>query len=136
MQKKWIRVYFYWNNEPKKSNNIMSSIYKHLSMDLTDFNNNYWNNLPEKVIKEQKSGFLLGDFKISFPSAFIPEDKFMELRKYLFVPPEEVHWIIMFTIQSMNFWILLHQTLFYHTLCSQLELLATQKQQSTIYLQM
>lgn len=105
-------------------------------MDLTDLNNNYWNNLPEKVLKEQKSGFLLGDFKISFPSAFIPEDKFMELRKYLFVLPEEVHWIIMFTIQSMNFWILLHQTLFYHTLCSQLELLATQKQQSTIYLQM
>ena len=52
MQKEWIRVYFYWNNEPKKPNIIISSIYKHPSMDLTDLNNNYWNNLPEKELKE------------------------------------------------------------------------------------
>ena len=36
---------------PKKSNIIVGTIYKHLSMDLTDFNNNYLNNLLEKVSK-------------------------------------------------------------------------------------
>ena len=34
-------------------------------MDLTDFNSNYLNNLLEKVSKEQKSAFLLGDFNIN-----------------------------------------------------------------------
>ena len=33
-------------------------------MDLTDFNSNYLNNLLEKVSKEQKSVFLLGDFNM------------------------------------------------------------------------
>ena len=34
-------------------------------MDLTDFNSNYLNNLLEKISKEQKSVFLLGDFNIN-----------------------------------------------------------------------
>ena len=34
-------------------------------MDLTDFNCNYLNNLLEKVSKEQKLVFLLGDFNIN-----------------------------------------------------------------------
>ena len=34
-------------------------------MDLTDSNSNYFNNLLEKVSKEQKSVFLLGDFNIN-----------------------------------------------------------------------
>ena len=34
-------------------------------MYVTDFNSNYVNNLAEKVSKEQKSVFLLGDFDIS-----------------------------------------------------------------------
>ena len=34
-------------------------------MDLTDFNSNYLNNLLQKISKEQKSIFLLGDFKIN-----------------------------------------------------------------------
>ena len=42
---------------PKKLN-IVGTIYKHPSMDLTDFNSNYLNNLLEKVSKEQKSVFL------------------------------------------------------------------------------
>ena len=49
----------------KKSNIIVGTIYKHPSMDLTDFNSNYLNNLLEKVSKEQKSAFLLGDFNIN-----------------------------------------------------------------------
>ena len=49
---------------PKKSN-LVGTIYKHPSMDLTDFNSNYLNNLLEKVSKEQKHIFLLGDFNIN-----------------------------------------------------------------------
>ena len=37
-------------------------MYKHPSMDLTDFNNNYLNKI---LGKEQKSVFLLGDFSIN-----------------------------------------------------------------------
>ena len=50
---------------PKKSNIIISCICKHPSMDLNDFNTNYLNNLLDKVSKEQKSVFLLGDFNIN-----------------------------------------------------------------------
>ena len=49
---------------PKKSN-IVGTIYKHPSVDLTDFNSNYVNSLLEKISKEQKSVFLLGDFNIN-----------------------------------------------------------------------
>ena len=49
---------------PRKSN-LVGTIYKHPSMDLTDFNSNYLSNLLEKVSKEQKSIFLLGDFNIN-----------------------------------------------------------------------
>ena len=47
---------------PKKSN-IVGTIYKHPSLDLTDFNSNYLNNFLEEISKEQKCVFLLGDFK-------------------------------------------------------------------------
>ena len=50
---------------PKKSNIIFDWIYKHLSVDLNDFNTNYLNNLLDKVSKKQKSVFLLGDFSIN-----------------------------------------------------------------------
>ena len=49
---------------PKKSN-IVGTIYRHPSIDLTDFISNYLNNLLEKISKEQKSVFLLGDFNIN-----------------------------------------------------------------------
>ena len=47
---------------PKKSNIIEGVIYIHPSMDLTDFNCNYLNQLLENISKEQKFIFLLGDF--------------------------------------------------------------------------
>ena len=50
---------------PKTSKNFVGTIYKHPSMDLTDFNCNYLNNLLEKVSKGQKSVFLLGNFSIN-----------------------------------------------------------------------
>ena len=34
-------------------------------MDVTDFNSNYLNKLLEKISKEQKSVFLLGDFNVN-----------------------------------------------------------------------
>ena len=50
---------------PRKSNVIVGVIYRHPSMDLTDFNCNYLNKLLEKISKEQKSIFLLGDFNVN-----------------------------------------------------------------------
>ena len=56
---------FYWNCQPKKSNIIVGVIYRHPSMDLTDFNCNYLNKLLENISKEQKSILLLGDFNVN-----------------------------------------------------------------------
>ena len=50
---------------PQISNIIIGSIYRHPSMDLDDFNKNFLNKLLEKVSKEQKSLYLLGDFNVN-----------------------------------------------------------------------
>ena len=50
---------------PKKSDIIVRVIYRHPSMDLTDFSCNYLNKLLEYIPKEQKSIFLLGDFIVN-----------------------------------------------------------------------
>ena len=50
---------------PNKSNIIIGCIYKHTSMDLNDFNTNYLNNLLDKVSKERKSVFLIGEFNVN-----------------------------------------------------------------------
>ena len=49
---------------PRKSNIIVGVIYKHPKMDVTDFNNNFLNNLLKKINQEQKIVFLLGDFNV------------------------------------------------------------------------
>ena len=51
--------------KPRKSNTIVGVIYRHPSMDLTDFDCNYLNKLLENISKEQKSSFLLGDFNVN-----------------------------------------------------------------------
>ena len=43
----------------------MGVIYRHPSMDLTDFSCNYLNKLLEDISKEQKSIFLLRDFNVN-----------------------------------------------------------------------
>ena len=43
----------------------MAVIYRHPSIDLTDFNRNYLNKLLENISKEQKYIFLLGDFDVN-----------------------------------------------------------------------
>ena len=49
---------------PKKSNIIVGVIYRHPSMDVTDFNQIYLNGLLDKISKEEKNIFLLCDFNI------------------------------------------------------------------------
>ena len=49
----------------RKSNIIAGAIYRHLSMDLIDFNWNHLNKLLENISNEQKSLFLLGDFNVN-----------------------------------------------------------------------
>ena len=49
---------------PKKSNVIVGVIYRHPSMDLTNFNINYLNKLRQNISKEQKFIFLLVDFNV------------------------------------------------------------------------
>ena len=50
---------------PKNSDVIVGVIYRHPSMNLTDFNCSYLNKLSENISKEQKSIFLLGDFNVN-----------------------------------------------------------------------
>ena len=49
-------------------------------MDLTDFNSNYLNSLLEKISKEQKSVFLLGDFNINLMNYIVynPTNGFLD----------------------------------------------------------
>ena len=48
----------------QKKNIICASIYKHPKMDLDDFNTKYLNPLLDKISKENKTIFLLGDFNV------------------------------------------------------------------------
>ena len=48
----------------KKTNIIIGCIYRHPNMDLDEFNELYLNVLLEKLNKENKSIFLLGDFNV------------------------------------------------------------------------
>ena len=49
----------------QKLNIIVGVIYRYPSMDLTNFNCNYLNQLLENISKEQKPIFLLGDFNVN-----------------------------------------------------------------------
>ena len=49
---------------PKKTNVIVGCIYGHPNMDFNEFNDYYINNLLDKLSKENKTVFLLGDFNI------------------------------------------------------------------------
>ena len=47
-----------------RKSNIVGRLYKHPSMDISDFNKNYLNTLLDKLSKENKQVFLCGDFNI------------------------------------------------------------------------
>ena len=49
----------------RKSNIIVGCLYKHPSMDVSEFNKNYLNTLLDELSKENKQVFLLGDFNIN-----------------------------------------------------------------------
>ena len=49
---------------PSKTNIIVGCIYRHPTMDLNEFNCYYLNPLLEKLAKEQKPFFLLGDLNV------------------------------------------------------------------------
>ena len=50
----------------KKKHIIVGVIYRHPSVDLTDFNCIYLNKLLQNTSKEQKPTFLLGGFNVNF----------------------------------------------------------------------
>ena len=50
---------------PKKSNIVVGVIYRHPSMNLTDFNCNFLNKLLENISIEQNSLLLLGDLNVN-----------------------------------------------------------------------
>ena len=49
---------------PKKTNIVISCIYKHPNMNVNEFNDDYLNELLDKLSKENKTVFLLGDINI------------------------------------------------------------------------
>ena len=55
---------FFEITNPNKSNIIVGCIYRHPKMDLFEFIHYYLNPLLEKLAKEQKTVFLLGDFNV------------------------------------------------------------------------
>ena len=63
IQKNWLRIYFHWNNQSKKSNIIVATIYKgmqhpkwHPKMNVIEFNKSL-SNLLKKIDQEQKTVF-------------------------------------------------------------------------------
>ena len=50
---------------PKKTNIIIHCIYRHPTMNLNAFNDNYLNIILQKKSKEKKNVFLLGDFTVN-----------------------------------------------------------------------
>ena len=65
---------------PRKSNIIVGVMYKHPQMNVTDFNNNFLNNLLKKINQEQKKLFLLCDFNIDLMhyNEHKPTNKFLD----------------------------------------------------------
>ena len=49
---------------PKRTNIIIGCIYRHPNMDLSDFIENYLSILLDKISKENKTVYLLGDFNV------------------------------------------------------------------------
>ena len=51
---------------PKKTNITIACIYKNPNMKISEFNDDYLNDLPDKLSKENKTIFPLGDFNMIF----------------------------------------------------------------------
>ena len=64
----------------KKSNIIIGSIYKHPNMNINEFNFEYLSEFLDKLSKDNKSAFLLGDLNINFLNYHIhlPTNEFLD----------------------------------------------------------
>ena len=74
---------------PNKKNTLVGCIYRHPSMDLEEFNNEYLTPFLEKLDKEKKQKYLIGDFNVDLLK--IDEDSksssfFDNITSNLFVP--------------------------------------------------
>ena len=67
-------------SNPKTSNIIIGCIYRCANMDLDEFNDNYLNTLTDKISKENKSVFLLGDFNVDLLKYYkhAPTNEFLD----------------------------------------------------------
>jgi hypothetical protein len=73
--------------QPKKTNIIVGSIYRHPIMSIEDFNNEFLNPLLEKVGSENKTVILLGDFNVDLLKADSNISNFMDiLSSHSFLP--------------------------------------------------
>ena len=63
-EKNYLESTFIEITNPSKTNMIVGCICTHPTMDLNEFNCYYLNPLLEKIAKEQKNVFLLGDFNV------------------------------------------------------------------------
>ena len=77
-------------SNPKRSNIIIGCIYRrHPNMDLDEFSDNYLNTLLDKISKENKSVFLLGDFNVDLLKydKHAPTNEFLDsLSSHMFLP--------------------------------------------------
>ena len=76
-------------SNPKRSNTIIGCIYRHPNKDLDEFNDNYLNTLLDKISKENKSVFLLGDFNVDLLKydKHAPTNEFLDsLSSRMFLP--------------------------------------------------
>ena len=75
-------------SNPKRSNIITGYIYRHQSMDLDEFSNNYLNILFDKLSKENKYFFLLVHFNVDLLkyNKHTPTDKFLDSLLHMFLP--------------------------------------------------
>ena len=73
----------------KKANIIIGCIYKHPSMNINEFNDDYLNEFLDKLSKENKTIFLLGDFNINLLNYDIhpPTDEFLDFLSTHYLPP-------------------------------------------------
>ena len=74
---------------PKKTNIIIECICKHPNMNINQFNDDYLNELLDKLPKENKTIFFLGDFNINFLNndIHLPTNEFLDsLSSHYFLP--------------------------------------------------
>ena len=64
LEKRYLESTFIEINSPNKTNIIADCIYRHSTMDLNEFNCHYLSPFLEKLAKEQKTAFPLGDFDV------------------------------------------------------------------------